>query len=122
MPSVIEWTLATISNVVHFGLIIVILYTLKRFYKYRYCQALQKRSPLLVYLMNICFIFNLLNHIADKIAYVHGVKTPNIDQILNGENIHYPDVAKLISVIFYIFSLHGMAIMWIARSWIIYFN
>ena len=122
MPSMIELILTTVSNVIHFGFIVVILYTVRRFYLHRFTQALQKRSPLLVYLMNICFVFYLIYDITYKIAFINGAKDWNMDPILTGEDIRHPQITKLISAIFYILSLHGMVIMWIARSWIIYFN
>ena len=114
MPSTID--------VVQFGFIIAILYTLRRLYKHRYDQALQKRFPSLVYLMNICIIIYLLYRILYKIAYIYGEGEWNIDEVLNGEEIRHQHVTKLISFACYIFSLHGMVTMWIARAWIIYFN
>ena len=122
MLAVIEWILTSISAVVHFSFIITILYTLRRFYKYRYTQALQKRSPLLVYLMNICCIFYLLYHITWKIAYNLGEREWSLNSILSGNEVGHQQIIAIISAICFIFSLHGMLIMWIARSWIIYFN
>ena len=124
MPTLLEWTLAIASNVVHFTLIVAIIVTLIRFSEFTYLQALEKRSPLLVYLMNICFIFYLLQHCTYKIAYIYGEPDFDFDPILRekGAGLGHENILYLVSKIFYIFSLHGMAILMIARSWIIYFN
>ena len=122
MPTVTEWILAIILATVNFGFIIAILYSVRRFYKHQYSQALQKRSPILVYFMNLFYILYLLYHITYNLAYIYGVKELNTDTILTGGGICFGDMMSLISVIFYKLSLCPMTIMWIARSWIIYFN
>ena len=122
MPSTVEWTLAIISNVVHFSFIITIIYSCIKFYKFSHFQALQKRSPLLVYLMNICFIFYLIQHCTYKIAYIHGEENFDFDPILRRKDIGHENILSLTSSVCYVFSLHGMLIMLISRSWLIYFN
>ena len=106
-------------------LIIAIIWTGRRFYRHREKEPIIKRSPFLVYLMNVCRILYIIHTIIENLACGYGEEEWNIDPIaiINGEEeVGIPQIAKIISVTLYILSIEGMFIFWVARSWIIYFN
>eukprot|EP01084_Bolivina_argentea_P169282 293480_1 len=128
MPTTLEWTLALGFNSIHFVFIFIILYCVSKFFRFRKLQSLQKRYPFSVYLMSICVIFYLAGHLFNNVAFIHQNEAIQGNTL---QQLSHPNptktqfnlaVASLISTIFYCFSLHGMLIVLIARSWIIYFN
>eukprot|EP01083_Nonionella_stella_P065953 173260_1 len=129
MPTTLEWTLALLSNSIHLILIFIILYCVSRFFRFSKLQALQKRYPFSVYLMTICIIFYIIQHLTYKITFIHHISTSYEGSTLqqlsdpNATKMQFTlAVVSLISKIFYCFSLHGMVTVLIARSWFIYFN
>lgn len=112
-----EWILLIISNSIHVLFIVGVVYTSYRFYQYQDTQALQKRYPFLVRLMSFCIILYLIHHLVYKFAFIYGGHPSQFR--------HNPSVGNTLSalsIIFYFLSLHGIAIILIARSWLIYFN
>eukprot|EP01083_Nonionella_stella_P055956 147549_1 len=129
MPTTVEWTLALLSNLIHLVLIFIILYWMSRFFHASKLQALQKRYPFSVYLMSICIIFYLIQHLFYKITFIHHFSANYEGTTLqqasdpNATKMQFNlAVLSLISKIFYCFSIHGMLTVLIARSWFIYFN
>ena len=117
MPSTEELVLVIVANIIHGLFIIAIIYKCIRFYSYIDCQAIQKRYPLLVQLMNFFIILYLLFNIILKITFIY-----DGDRTEYYQNKSFGNTLALISVFLYGCSLHGMVIMLIARSWLIYFN
>eukprot|EP01083_Nonionella_stella_P070762 189484_1 len=110
MPTSFEETVPTIWCIVIWLLCLIITYFTQRFYRMRHRQALQKRCPKLVYLATVSCILYLVGF-----------------QFFSALGTIYEDTQSgamfnLLSSIFYAFSIHGVAIAFIGRSWIIYFN
>ena len=96
-----------------------------RFYRNIEKEPIIRRSPFLVHLTNVCCIFYIIHTIIENLAYSFGGTEWYIDAIAirdGEEEVGIPQITKIISVIFYILSIEGMFIFWVARSWIIYFN
>ena len=116
MPSTEAWTLTIISNVIHASFIMVIIMLCIRFYGHKQSQALQKRYPLLVFFMSLGIILYLLQHTLYKVGHIYEPVVEYFDMKSIGNIFH------TMSFVLYCVSMHGMIIMLIARSWLIYFN
>eukprot|EP01084_Bolivina_argentea_P309129 534668_1 len=121
MPTVAGWTLMILFNLIHLCLFVAVLYMLVKFYRFRRRQVLQKRYPFSVYLMTIYIALYLIQSITYKITFINGVQDLDIDELISNSSQPY-HILSLITSILYASSLHGMVIVLIARTWIIYFN
>ena len=117
MPSVEEWILSILSAIIHGALMIGVIASSIRFYQYRQTQALQKRYPLLVQLMSLCIVLYFLFQILYKFAFIYGGESSEFQ-----EDNSIGNILRIICSILYFFSIHGVMIMLIARTWFIYFN
>ena len=117
MPTDQQFVVSIFSSVIHIGLIIAIITSSIKLNQYRHRQAIQKRYPLLLQLMTFCCILYLMFQLARIYSFIYEGTASQFfyDQSLG-------NTFSLISTILYSFSLHGMMIMLIARSWFIYFN
>eukprot|EP01084_Bolivina_argentea_P106143 190036_1 len=123
MPTISEWVFVITLNTIQFLVCIVIIYYALRFYRFRHEQALQKRHPLLVYLLTIFSVLFIVQNQFYKLSFIYGVTDFDINALKQSKNDpYYGNLYLLISTIFYVFSLHGFSTVLVARSWIIYFD
>ena len=119
MATIEELTLAIFSGVIHCCCIIAIVYTNIRFNRYKNLQALQKRCPSLVQLMSFCIVLYLTHHLTYKFAFIYD-QNRTVTRFYQSQSIG--DILTGITTILYMISIHGMTIVLVARSWLIYFN
>ena len=109
--------LATASGVIHLSCIGIILFTSSKFNRYKGFQAIQKRWPKLVQLMSIGIILYLIHQIIYKFSFIYDGSIEGFYQTKSIGNI-----LKVINLLVYLPSIHGMNVTLIARSWLVYFN
>eukprot|EP01083_Nonionella_stella_P188050 692333_1 len=118
MPSILGWTLFTITSMTRLILCGFITYYGHKFYIFRHCQALQKRYPPFIYFGSILvLIYLVIVRSCFELSFIYfftGSQTAS--------DINIRKVLVLIGVIFYAISLHGMILLMIVRTWIVYFK
>eukprot|EP01084_Bolivina_argentea_P298966 515316_1 len=127
--SIMELILAIASITIHIVICVILLFFLWRFNRFIHCQALQKRQPTLV---NCCVLVCVIYIGIGQSCFVlsllfDGDNNPELNWKAlhsqnSGKNIYYGNIFRLISMIIYAFTIHGVLVFFITRLWIIYFN
>ena len=124
MPSIEAWALFLVSTFIQWGFVITNIHVFRRFYKYRHHHVIQKRYPLLVYLINVTVTLYVgFRQTFTTLAYIHDVSDDQLSGFGSADpNVWLGTMLQLLSLIFYAFSLHGAIIVIVSRTWLIYYN